>query len=44
VKDKVKILGREYYLYHATKIQQMELHVGKETCIDFFGGETDGKG
>jgi hypothetical protein len=41
VNDKVKILGREYY--HATKIQQMGMHVGKETCIDFFGGETDGK-
>ena len=40
--DKVKILGREYY--HATKIQQMGLHVVKETCIDFFGGETDRKG
>jgi len=37
----MKILGKEYY--HATRIQQVALRVGKETCIDFFGGESDGK-
>lgn len=37
----MKILGTEYY--HATRIQQVELSVGRETCVDFFGWETNGK-
>jgi hypothetical protein len=39
--DKLKILRREEY--HAIRIKQMELHVEGEMCIDFQGGETDGK-